>query len=656
MQNIGNRRLFSFLSLVGVASMTGQAAVATVDLKTWHQKISGFGTCSAWNGTLTATEGEQLWSVEKGAGLSLHRIMIERTGAPDDNEKRNAKLATGYGVKVWGTPWYSKYAVKSVHGDYDTLAESNMQAWADDLAASARAMREAGTPLFAISPQNESDLGWVKYDAKALSLWVGKYLGPTMMAQAPEVKVMASEACNWYGFSGYEPVLMSDPDVTKYASIVSTHLYGGTMRAYPDIQRAGKEFWQTEIYDSKTDVEDPGIVSGLRIAEMIHQGLTVANFNAWHFWWIKPCKGCANGALWAESTNQPTKRLWVMGNWSKYVRPGFVRVEAPVAPSPGVHLTAFRDSALTKVVLVAVNGGDSEVSQEFSIPGATLRNVAVHVTDATRDISSEPSRVLGTSSFRQSLPARSVTTMVLEVGPRAAGILDGSFEEGAAGWKFNVWGGKASGGVVDGEYRILIDSVGSDNSSIQLVQNGILLEQGKTYQVRFDAYASSDRTLEANVEQDESPWATYLSAPVDFDLTPVRRSFSYSFTMTSPTDSNGRVGFNVGTAGATVFLDNVSIRETEALSGTRKRGAATLAGISLVEGMLALDYTASANTRISVALDDVRGHRILDRSFEVPVGSGVRSVSLEGIPQGVYLVRVRGAGRTITRSMIWKRP
>ena len=55
-------------------------ATVSVDVNTWHQKISGFGTCSAWNGTLTAKEGEQLFDTIKGAGLSLHRVMIERNG------------------------------------------------------------------------------------------------------------------------------------------------------------------------------------------------------------------------------------------------------------------------------------------------------------------------------------------------------------------------------------------------------------------------------------------------------------------------------------------------------------------------------------------------------------------------------------------------
>lgn len=406
------------------------AATATIDVQGKRQLVRGFGTCSAWNGTLTNAEGTLLWDTLQGAGLSLHRIMIERTGTPDVNEQRNAKLATSFGTTVWGTPWYSQRATKVSGKDYDTLAEADMQTWANDLVAGLKTMKAQGTPLYAISPQNESDLGWVKYDAKALALWVGKYLGPTVAAQAPETKVMGSEACNWWGFSGYEPVLMADADVKKHAAIISMHLYGGTMKAYPDIQQAGKEFWQTEIYDSKTDAEDTGMVSGLRIATMIHEGMTIANFNAWHFWWIKPCKDCWNGALWAQTTNRPTKRMWVMGNFSRFARPGFVRIDATAKPVDGVQVSAYRDSALTKIVLVAINANTSATTQEFSIPGTTPTRFTPWITDATRNIVAQAPQALSSTVFGYALPPSSVTTLVVE-NPKPTGIVVDGFRSAA---------------------------------------------------------------------------------------------------------------------------------------------------------------------------------------------------------------------------------
>ncbi|HZL16157.1 MAG TPA: hypothetical protein VFG23_00300 [Polyangia bacterium] len=38
----------------------------------------------------------------------------------------------------------------------------------------------------------------------------------------------------------------------------SEHEYGCSPKAYPDIAQAGKEFWETEIYDEGSTTADPG--------------------------------------------------------------------------------------------------------------------------------------------------------------------------------------------------------------------------------------------------------------------------------------------------------------------------------------------------------------------------------------------------------------
>ncbi len=54
--------------------------------------------------------------------------------------------------------------------------------------------------------------------------------------------------------------LVACADAWKYTEIVATHEYGGSpMKAYPQIARAGKEFWETEIYDTQND--NPGSVA-----------------------------------------------------------------------------------------------------------------------------------------------------------------------------------------------------------------------------------------------------------------------------------------------------------------------------------------------------------------------------------------------------------
>jgi hypothetical protein len=155
--------------------------------------------------------------------------------------------------------------------------------------------------------------------------------------------------------------------------------------------------------------------SALRVSKLIHEALTIANMNAWHYWWIKPCSGCANGALWVQATNKPAKRLWIMGNWSRYVRPGFVRVDATVAPASGVTVTAFRDTTLSRVVIVAINNNTSNTSQDFSVPATTPLKLTPCITDPTRDLVEQTAQALTSTTFTYSLPAQSVTSLIVDL-------------------------------------------------------------------------------------------------------------------------------------------------------------------------------------------------------------------------------------------------
>jgi len=205
-------------------------------------------------------------------------------------------------------------------------------------------------------------------------------------------------------------------------------------------------------------------------------------------------------------------------------------------------------------------------------------------------------------------------------------VFNGGFGLGVLGWTFNVWEGGAHGSVVNGEYKIQIDSVGQHNSGIQLVQNGIILEQGKTYEVKFDAYASANRTLEANVELDTTPWTSYLPALQNFNLTSTKTTLSYSFTMTNPTDSNGRMSFNAGASTESVFLDNISIKGVA--TAIQARGGDLKSGARWSSGILFLPMTESGNVQIV----DSRGR---SRTFDVVGGKA----SSGPLPTGIYQAR-----------------
>jgi glucuronoarabinoxylan endo-1,4-beta-xylanase len=398
----------------GTKTCGGGSAVSgdvTINLSDLHQKISGFGASTAWGSTMSSADAATLWSTTSGAGLSLHRVRIDPSTG-QTSETNIAKMAVGYGVKVWATPWTPPAADKSNNSTVmGTL--TNPAAFATYLANFVTYMKGQGVPIYAVSAQNEPDANVTyescTYTPASMTQWVGGYLGPKL--QPMGVKVMAPETQNWCGFPSFESALMSDANAVKYTDIVATHEYGCSPSAYPAIAQAGKEFWETEIYDTANNTADTGMGSGLRVAKLIHDAMTIASMNAWHYWWVYPA-GTDNQALWDKATNAATKRLWVEGNYARFVRPGFQRVGTTGTAPGGVLVSAYTNPADGTVAVVAINNNGGTTPLSLYLSGAAPCAVTPWVTSSTDSLASKSAVSVTGSRLTFTLPAQSVTTLV----------------------------------------------------------------------------------------------------------------------------------------------------------------------------------------------------------------------------------------------------
>ena len=249
--------------------------------------------------------------------------------------------------------------------------------------------------------------------------------------------------------------------------------------------------------------------------------------------------------------------------------------------------------------------------------------------------------------------SKTYTAIFTRVAVDGNWVLNGDFSSGTDGWTFNTWGGTAQGSVVNGEYKIDISALGTGNASIQLVQNGIYLVQGKSYEVKFDAYASAARTLEGNVEQDVSPWTSYLPALQSFDLTTTKTTYSYTFTMTNATDSNGRVSFNVGASTTTVFLDNISVKEVPKPVSIRDMNTQNgFVSVQQKGTLLEVALNGAQGTSFSLGLYDLVGKPVRMSPRIEGKGPVSWNADLSGLPNGVYFVRVDRDGKTMSSSKL----
>jgi glucuronoarabinoxylan endo-1,4-beta-xylanase len=398
---------------------TAQAGDVSVDLSSPQQKISGFGVSSAWAGDFRDPENDpdMLWSTTTGAGLTLHRIRI---GRGSTSETKIAQKAVEYGVKVWATPWEVDESVTDrpmcpTNDACDPPPKLiQPEEWANTLVDFATTMEQAGVPIYAISAENEPDSGGmnhtVSFTPSELAEWIGSHLGPALAGTS--TKVMGPETMNWYGFPGYFEAIEANDAAWEHVSIFASHAYGlGPSRPEPAIVDAGKEYWQTEV-DTGAAPDDPtgdNMPTALRMAETIHDHLTQGNLNAWHYWWI--WAGGTSG-VFNTNTNVWTKRLWVMGNFSRFVRPGYMRVSTSGTAPSGVLLSAYTNSADGTVVVVAINDNATPTPVSLFVSDPAPCDVTPWVTSATDDIAAKGPIAVADARFTAVLDAKSVTSFV----------------------------------------------------------------------------------------------------------------------------------------------------------------------------------------------------------------------------------------------------
>jgi endoglucanase len=138
-------------------------------------------------------------------------------------------------------------------------------------------------------------------------------------------------------------------------------------------------------------------------------------------------------------------------------------------------------------------------------------------------------------------------------------IANGDFSDGQDHWLTWISNeATAYGSVQNGEFVMAIDGGGSENYHVQLMQTDLLIEQGKTYTVSFDAYADGSRTISMFIQQNSDPWYVYYVLP-DITLTTNKQHFSTSFKIDQANDPGSRIVFNMGLSDVDVNIDNVCL-------------------------------------------------------------------------------------------------
>ncbi len=423
---------------------------------------------------------DALFSISKGAGLSILRNRVPFRENPNNDDKFINKntdgsykyTANGDGSKTFSlnwsnwdvgntstlisdikaagadyqvtkfmsTPWtppnnsVSKWKVSDSYKTINyntpevggTLDPAHYADYADVLADYVLGYKaKMGVDLTVLSLQNEPNFQCTYESADWTAAQFDTFLGTLkteftkkgVFTQLPALKIMAPE------FQSVKEDLvvpiLNDSNVSALLGVVAVHQYDYTKSnassyTTPTLTNslaAGKRIWMTE-FSTAAWTADTSITDGLVVARLVHMDLVVGQWSAFNYWWAW---GSGNGCLAQSNGNQP-KRLYAVGQYSRFVRPDWIRVDAVASPASNVYMSAFKNPAGNQVAVVAINTGTSIVALALTIDAGRFGSLTTYRTSASENLANVGALTGGTT-VNVSLAASSITTFVGSVGP-----------------------------------------------------------------------------------------------------------------------------------------------------------------------------------------------------------------------------------------------
>ncbi|MGX1439115.1 glucuronoarabinoxylan endo-1,4-beta-xylanase [Bacillus pumilus] len=406
---------FTMLSVMfigpGVTEVSA-ASDANINVNAERQMIRGFGGMNhpAWIGDLTGPQRETAFgNGQNQLGFSILRIYVDENRNNWHREVATAKRAIEHGALVIASPWNPpSHMVETFNrngASAKRLRYNQYAAYAQHLNDFVTYMKNNGVNLYAISVQNEPDY------AHEWTWWTPQEILRFMRENAGSInaRVIAPESFQY--LKNISDPILNDSQALRNMDILGAHLYGTQISQlpYPLFKQkgGGKELWMTEVYYPNSDNNSADRwPEALGVSEHIHHSMVEGDFQAYVWWYIRRSYGPM------KEDGMISKRGYNMAHFSKFVRPGFVRVDATKSPEPNVFVSAYKGN--NQVVIVAINKNNAGVNQHFVMQNGTASKASRWVTSSNSNLQPGTDLNISGNQFWAHLPAQSVTTFVVK--------------------------------------------------------------------------------------------------------------------------------------------------------------------------------------------------------------------------------------------------
>jgi glucosylceramidase len=403
----------SFAPGSGSASQT-----ITINPGTTYQTMTGFGASftdsSAWlvaNSPLRDSIMTKLFDPNQGIGLDFLRQPIGASdfsqslfsyddmpsGQTDPNladfsiahdesyilPVLQQALAINPQITVMATPWsppgWMKTSGSMIGG---TLNSADYQVFANYLVKFLQAYQAAGVPVSLITPQNEPEYSPSNYPGSTFtaaqeSSFIANNLGPAIAASGLSTKILGYDH-NWNDTTFPETILGTAASA-QYTAGTAWHCYAGDPSAQTTVHDAypDKDTYFTEC--SGTQASNPADTFADSLDWQTENLIIGATRN-----WAKsvvtwnmaldpsggPSMNCTDctGVVTVDNTNDTATynaEYYVLGQASKFVKPGAVRIDSNTFGSGGVEDVAFQNTDGSSALIVL--NSDTSAAQTFNV-------------------------------------------------------------------------------------------------------------------------------------------------------------------------------------------------------------------------------------------------------------------------------------------------
>lgn len=282
--------------------------------------------------------------------------------------------------------------------------------------------KEKGWPIKDISPINEPNNSWAPANGQEGCSYSPDQAYRVIKAVHTELKRLGSDlkistvdtgemmlGTN----AGYIKTIFGDEELNKSLDHYAVHSYWSTrfdredLKKYMDKNFPGKEIWMTE-WTEMVHGKDLSMDAGRVLAQTVFEDIVFGGVSSWQYWIALSPYDYKDGLIYIDMVSrdyEAAKKLWVLGNWSKFIQKDAVRIETQVEGG-NVFISTFKNPDNSLVVVVY--NSDLDYGKTLNIDGIGEGYVltGLYETSEYRDLEDVLHKYTGV------VPPNSVSTLI----------------------------------------------------------------------------------------------------------------------------------------------------------------------------------------------------------------------------------------------------